>query len=109
MRSKREPEDERSPERKGDLEARLDDLGTDPAQVGPASAGQSGSLQGLSETEDVTEESTEELAESGQDLEASTVDGLEDADDHPERPTHTHEEYGNPEGVPPKRRDDQAA
>jgi hypothetical protein len=109
MKSQREPEDERSPERKGDLEARLDDLGTDPAQVGPTSAGQSGSLQGLSEIEDVSEESTEELAGAGQDLEASAVDGLEDADDHPERPTHTHEEYGNPEDVPPRRRDDKAA
>lgn len=109
MHSKREPEDERSPERKGDLEAQLDDLGSDPAQVGPGSAGQSGSLQGLSETEDISEESTEKLAETGQDLEASALDGLEDADDHPERPTHTHEEYGNPEDVPTRRRDDQAA
>jgi len=109
MQSKREPEDERSPERRSDLQAQLDDLGTDPAQVGPNSAGQSGSLQGLSETEDVSEESAEELADSGQASESTAVDGLEDAADHPERPTHTHEEYGNPEDVPPQRRDDHAA
>ena len=100
--------DERSPQRKGDLEARLDDLGDDPAQVGENSAGQSVSSQGLSATRDSNEESVEELADTDQAVEAASVEGSEDAADHPERPVHTHEEYGNPEDVPPRRRDDAA-
>ena len=100
--------DERSPERKGDLQAQLDELGDDPAQVGVDSAGQSGSSQGLSEVRDADEESVEELADADQAVEAAAVEGVEDAADHPERPTHTHEEYGNPEDVPPRRRDDAA-
>jgi hypothetical protein len=108
-KNKKQDEDERAPELKEDLEARPDDLGTDPGQVGPQSAGQSGSVQGLSSIRDANEESTEELAETGQDFESSAVDGAEDAADHPERPTHSHEDYGNPEDVPPVRRDDEAA
>ena len=43
MANKQQPmEDERAPERKSDLEAQLDELGTDPSQVGERSAGQSG-------------------------------------------------------------------
>ncbi|MBV8049792.1 MAG: GNAT family N-acetyltransferase [Acidobacteriaceae bacterium] len=101
--------DERSPERKRDLEAKLDELGTDPGQVGLNSAGQDGSLQEVSSVRDATEESPGELAETGQGLEATAVDGIEDAADHPERPVHTHEEYGNPEDVPPQNREDEAA
>lgn len=100
--------DERSPERKGDLEARLDDLGDDPAQVGENSAGQSVSSLGLSEIRDSDEESVEELSDADQAIEAASVEGSEDAADHPERPTHTHEEYGNPEDVPPGKRDEAA-
>lgn len=59
--------------------------------------------------EDVNEDSVEELAESEQSMEAATVEGVEDAADHPERPVHTHEEYGRPDDVPPRRRDDEAA
>jgi len=87
-----------------DNKARLDELGDDPAQVGPRSAGQSGDPQGLSEVEDEDEESVEELADTDQAFEASAVEGVEDAADHPERPTHTHEEYGNPEDIPPRNR-----
>lgn len=101
--------DERSPELKGDLEAQLDELGKDPAEVGPDSAGQSGSSEGLSAEAEATEDSVEDLAETDQAYEASAVEGVEDAGDHPERPTHTHEEYGNPEDVPRRRRDDEAA
>ena len=102
-------EDERSPERKSDLEAQLDELGADPAQVGDRSAGQGGSSQGLSSEEDASEESVEELADTDQALEAATVEGLEDAADHPERPVHTHEEYGRPDEAPPRRRNRDAA
>ena len=100
--------DERSPERKGDLQAQLDELGDNPAEVGVDSAGQSVSSQGLSEVRDADEESVEELSDADQAIEAAAVEGVEDAADHPERPTHTHEEYGNPEDVSPRRRDDAA-
>jgi hypothetical protein len=34
------------------------------------------------------------------------VDGVEDAADHPERPVHTHQEYGHPDDLPPARSSD---
>ncbi len=101
--------EERSPELKGDLEAQLDELGKDPAEVGANSAGQSASSEGLSADADETEDSVEDLSDTDQAYEAAAVEGVEDAANHPERPTHTHEEYGNPEDVPPRRRDDEAA
>jgi hypothetical protein len=101
--------DERAPERRSDLEAQLDELGTDPGQVGEDSAGQSGDAQGLSSVEDASDESVEELAETEQALEAAAVDGVEDAGDHPERPVHTHEEYGRPDDAPPQKRNSDAA
>jgi len=85
-----------------DDEARPDELGEDPGQVGPDSAGQSGDPQQLSSLEDASEESVEELADTDQALEAAAVEGVEDAADHPERPTHTHNEYPNPEDIPPQ-------
>jgi hypothetical protein len=88
----------------GDNEARLDELGTDPGQVGSDSAGQSGDSEGLSDVADANEESVEELADTDQAFEAEVVDGIEDAADHPERPVHTHVEYGHPEDVPPRRK-----
>jgi len=88
---------------RNDNEARLDDLGTDPGQVGPDSAGQSGDPQQLSPEAEASEESVEELADTDQALEAAAVDGSEDAADHPERPVHTHTEYRRPDDVPPQR------
>ncbi len=102
-------DDERSAELQGDEQARLDDLGTDPGQVGPESAGQSGDPQQLSPIADANEESVEELADTDQAIEAAAVAGVEDAADHPERPAHTHEEYGRPDDLPPRRRDDEEA
>jgi hypothetical protein len=84
-------------------EAQLDELGNNPGQVGPASAGQSGDTQGLSDIEDASDLSVDELAEEDQAMEAGIVDGVEDAANHPERPTHTHTEYGRPEDFPPER------
>jgi hypothetical protein len=101
--------DERSPERKGDLEARPDELGNDPAEVGPLSAGQSAGSLGLSDLPESNEDSVEGLSDTDQAVEAASVEGVEDAADHPERPTHTHEEYGNPEDAPPRKREDEAA
>ena len=89
-------------DRHQDNEARLDDLGTDPGQVGPDSAGQSGDPQDLSPIEEASEESVEELAETDQAMEAEAVLGSEDAADHPERPVHTHDEYRRPEEVAPR-------
>jgi hypothetical protein len=45
-------------------------------------------------------------------MEAASVEGMEDAADHPERPVHTHEEYGHsdqPDNVPPRERGEDAA
>lgn len=95
---------ERDATLEGDNQAQLDDLGDDPAQVGARSAGQSGSSQGLSETADANEESVEELADTDQAFESAAVEGVEDAADHPERPTHTHEEYGRPDDARPRKR-----
>ncbi|HZR28621.1 MAG TPA: hypothetical protein VFA71_07560 [Terriglobales bacterium] len=86
-----------------DNEARLDELGNDPGQVGSDSAGQSGDVQQLSYVEDAADESVEELAETDQAFEAAAVEGSEDAADHPERPVHTHLEYGRPDDLPPRR------
>ncbi len=96
-------EDERAPELKRDLEAQLDELGDKPGQVGNRSAGQAGDSQALSSEEDASDESVEELADTEQALEAAAIEGVEDAANHPERPAHTHEEYGRPDDVPPKR------
>jgi hypothetical protein len=100
---------DRSEELRRDNQAQLDDLGSDPGQVGSDSAGQSGDSQRLSELEEANEESVEELADTDQAIEAAAVEGVEDAADHPERPVHTHEEYGRPDDVPPRHRDDEAA
>lgn len=83
-----------------------DELGRDPRQVGPDSAGQAGDPQRLSDIADASEESVAELADTDQALEAAAVDGAEDAADHPERPVHTHNEYGRPDDLPPARSQD---
>ncbi len=100
---------ERSAELRADLEAQPDELGKDRSQVGRQSAGQSGSASGLSADADATEDSVEDLSDTDQAFEAAAVEGVEDAADHPQRPTHTHEEYGRPDNVPPRNRDKSAA
>ena len=87
---------------RGDEQAQPDELGNDPGQVGPDSAGQSGDAQQLSSIADAAEESVQELADTDQAMEAGIVDGVEDAADHPERPAHTHIEYGRPDDLPPR-------
>ena len=87
-------------------EAAPDELGKDPREVGSDSAGQSGDAQRLSTTQDMDNESVEELDNTDQALEAARVEGLEDAADHPERPVHTHIEYGRPDDLPPARSSD---
>jgi hypothetical protein len=80
-------------------EANLDELGSDPGQVGSASAGQSGDTQGLSAYAEASEEDVEELAETDQAYEAGIVAGVEEAGDHPERPLRTREKQSA--GPPP--------
>ncbi len=92
-----------------DPEAYPDDLGNDPGQTGPDSAGQSGDPQELSRVPDAADSSVEELADTDQAFEAAIVDGVEDASNHPERPVHTHEEYGRPDDLPPNRKEEDAA
>ena len=106
---KTDDRDERSPERKGDLEAQPDELGSDPREVEEMSAGSAGEAQRLSTIEESEEESVAALAEDNQDYEAAIVEGVEDAADHPERPVHTHLDYGRPDDVPPRRREDDEA
>jgi hypothetical protein len=90
---------DRADQRKRDDQARLDEL-NNPAQVGLRSAGQSEDSQPLSGVEEAAHESVEELANTDQSFEAAKVEGVENAADHPERPTHTHNEYGRPDDLP---------
>jgi hypothetical protein len=68
-----------------------DEYRPDHGQVGSDSAGQSGDTQGLSPVVNDADESVEELVETGQAFEAEAVQGVQDADDNPERPVETHE------------------
>lgn len=87
-------------------QAAPDELGNDPREVGPDSAGQSGDAQRLSTIAEADDQSVEELAETDQQFEAAVIEGVEDAGDHPERSVHTHEEYGRPDDLPPARSGD---
>ncbi|HEY1679014.1 MAG TPA: hypothetical protein VGG04_14960 [Candidatus Sulfotelmatobacter sp.] len=91
---------------RADNQAQMDELDNGRGETGPDSAGQSGDTQQLSTVEDAADESVEELADEDQSMEASAVEGLEDAADHPERPVHTHEDYGRPEDQAPWRKTD---
>ena len=87
-----------------DNEARLDELGTDPGQVGSDSGGQSGDAQGLSDIEEANEESVEELADTDQAFEADVVQGVEDAGDHPEKEVRSHQDknHRRDDDIPPE-------
>lgn len=81
-----------------DCKAQADEPDTHPAEVGRSSAGQDGELAGLSEVEDMDSESGEELEDANQSWEATAMEGAEDA--APERPVHTHLEYGPQDDFP---------
>ena len=100
------PKKRKSDRRAEENEARKDELGNDTHEVGAESAGQAGGVQRLSIEEDADNESVEELSEASQAIEAARVEGSEDAADHPERPVHTHNEYGRPDDLPPARSSD---
>ena len=90
-------------------EARADWLAAKGKESPLQHAGQAGDDIGLSNIETESNESVEELADEEQSVEAARLEGVEDAGDHPERPTHTHDEYGHPDDVPPRRRRNRAA
>jgi len=60
------PKKLKSDNRAEENEARKDELGDDPREVGAESAGQSGGVQRLSASEDADNESVEELSEASQ-------------------------------------------
>ena len=60
-------------------------------EVRARSAGQSGSLQGLSDAAGADSESVDELLEEGNAFEAEAVSGVEAADSNDEEEVHTHE------------------
>ena len=62
-----------------------------PEEVRARSAGQSGDLQGLSNTASADSESVDELIEEGNAFEAEVVSGIEAADRDEEEEVHTHE------------------
>ena len=62
-----------------------------PEEVRARSAGQSGDLQGLSDTAGADSESVDELIEEGNAFEAEVVSGVEAADRGDEEEVHTHE------------------
>lgn len=67
---------ERDPQLDSDNQAQPDELGDDPGQVGPLSAGQSGSSQGLSTDAEAQDESVEELADTDQAFESAVAEGV---------------------------------
>jgi len=75
-----------------DREAEMDEMGSDPGQVGADSGGQSGDTQGLSQFAEDSDESVTELVESGQAYEADVLEGMEEAADHPEEPVRIRED-----------------
>jgi hypothetical protein len=60
-------------------------------ETGQGSGGQSGDMQGLSDTESADSESVSELLEEGNAFEAGVVAGVEHVEDDEEREVHTHE------------------
>jgi hypothetical protein len=69
----------------------VDTTAFEPADVGARSGGQSGNLQGLSDTADADSESVDELLEEGNAFEAEVVEGVEDAPDADQGEVRTHE------------------
>lgn len=105
VRNNIENEEARFPDPSPEARPNINPLDEDSQPVEHSIAGEAGDTQDLSPVEEANDESVEELAASGQALEASVVEGVEDAADHPERPAHTHEEYGRPDDAPPEQPD----
>src|SRR5262249_40908986 len=75
----REMARKKSPTRKADSSSNIWENGESSEKPDPASAGQSGDLQGLSHVPSATWESVTELGEEGQAFEAGIVSGVENA------------------------------
>jgi N utilization substance protein A len=74
-----------------------------PDDVGPDSAGQSGSTEGMSEVADSNAESESELFEEGQEMEAGIVSGVENAPPADDAEVTTHERHPDEDNVPPEK------
>ena len=70
---------------------RVSSLAFEPAGLGARSGGQSGDLQGLSNSAGADSESVDELLEEGSAFEAEVVKGVEDVPDADEGEVKTHE------------------
>ena len=64
---------------------------SEPEGLGARSGGQSGNLQGLSNSADADSESVDELLEEGNAFEAEVVEGVEDAPEADKGEIRTHE------------------
>ncbi len=73
-------------------------------QTGPDSAGQSGDNTGLSDVAEAAPESVDELAESGQDVEAGIISGVENAPPADEAEVTTHEQPPGEDDIPPEKK-----
>ena len=71
-------------------------------ELGPDSAGQSGDIQGLSDTAEMAPESVEELVETEQTLEAEAVSGVENAPPADVDEVRTHPEHPDEKDIPPE-------
>jgi N utilization substance protein A len=71
-------------------------------ELGPDSAGQSGDIQGLSDTAEMAPESVEELVETEQTLEAEAVSGVENAPPADVDEVRTHAEHPDEKDIPPE-------
>ena len=73
-------------------------------QTGPDSAGQSGDNTGLSDVAEAAPESVDELAETGQDVEAGIISGVENAPPADEAEVTTHEQPLGDDDTPPEKK-----
>jgi len=73
-------------------QAEANELAAESRQADSNIGGQSGDTQALPPDGEAADESVEELVEDDQPFEASVVDGVERAGDHPERPVRSHED-----------------
>jgi transcription termination/antitermination protein NusA len=75
-------------------------MGAAEAEAGPEKAGQAGETQGLSDVAEMAPESVEELVETGQDLEAAAISGVENAPTADVAEVETHAEHPDESDIP---------
>jgi N utilization substance protein A len=91
-----------STQAEGELLAHPEPVSEEQNQTGSDSAGQSGDNTGLSNVAEQASESVDELAETGQDVEAGIISGVENAADEAE--VSTHEEHPGEDEIPPEKK-----